>query len=74
MDSTGSNRYLGQLLALSNLLHLLQGVVVGADAGIVDSGEPHHHGVPDATLHGHINLPHHQDHDEPLYLGGQMRL
>ena len=46
-------RNLGQLWALSNLLDFVQGVVVGADSGIVDCGEPHDHGVPDAALHEH---------------------
>ena len=35
----------------SHLLDLIQGVVVCADACIVDCGEPHYHRVPDAALH-----------------------
>ena len=35
----------------SHLLDLVQGVVVCADACIVDCGESHHHRVPDAALH-----------------------
>ena len=35
----------------SHLLDLVQGVVVCADACIVDCGKPHHHRVSDAALH-----------------------
>ena len=40
----------------SHLLDLIQGVVVCADACIVDCGEPHNHWVSDAALHASHTL------------------
>ena len=36
--------------AASHFLNLVEGVVVCADACVIDCGEPHHHRVPDAAL------------------------
>lgn len=51
---------LGRVHAPSDLLDFVQGVVVCADSGIVDCGESHNHGVPDAALHErHMSTKHH---------------
>ena len=51
----GQYRWLCSLLLgdwlRADLLNLIEGVVVGADAGVVDGVEPHDNWVADAALH-----------------------